>query len=49
MRKPLERVRDFALRLQLASTLGAALDVRLERRNAEPLLAIEELVDFFGK
>jgi hypothetical protein len=47
MRKRFERGGDFSLGLELGATPRTLRQVRLERVHAEPLLAIEEEIDFF--
>jgi hypothetical protein len=46
MRQALEAGHQLSGLGQLGATLGAALDVRHERRDAESGFAVQELVDF---
>ena len=49
MRQSLERAHYLSGLSQLGATFGTALDVRMQRREAESGLAVEELIDFVGK
>jgi hypothetical protein len=46
VRQALERVDDLPRLSELGAALGAGLDVRQERGDAESGLAVQELVDF---
>jgi hypothetical protein len=47
--QPLESAHHLSSVGQLGSTFSALLDVRMQRREAESGLAVEELIDFVGK
>jgi hypothetical protein len=47
--QPLESADHLSSFGQLGSTFSALLDVRMQRREAESGLAVEELIDFVGK